>query len=203
MWNGAEAEHVANAKAASHRRDNNIDPFTEDQLRETAEMFDKLYHTKSNPAQFRGDRAGRAPPIVVDGDPCDSTDVDRRTDEEYRVLMEAARPRMQHIPSVTRADFERCATDPMALLCVTMLSESVRTTLGTINSRLRALMLSETPHDSLEDFQESCNAPEPAIQCGEFQLFVIYADYGVLCDFGADWVLRGYAFTCPRACVRS
>lgn len=209
LWRDADREHAENAVRASRRRDDNQDPFTEEQLSEAESLLDQLFQNKARPDLFHGNRAGRAPAVVVDGDPLgdDRTAADRRTDEEYSAQLEGARPRESEIPMLSPAEFARCNGDPYARLCTTTMSGPVRKALSTAHARLQSLMLSETEHADVTDFMHSCGALTyiGCNQAADLYLFGIYANYGVVCKLSATsaWALQAYAFTSSGRCVRS
>lgn len=204
MWRDSEAEYIRQVKAASRRRDEGVDPYTEEQLAETLRQVNELRACKMQPDKCRGDLSGSAPAIVVDGDPFGSHDNDRRTDDEYRAQVEAARPRADQIPILSAARLAQLSGDPMGALCTTTLTPVVRKALEAVNTKLRVHRLSETEHTSRRDFQDACGIPMFIADAEPLYLFGVYADYGVTCKFvQPGWVLESYAFTGSNLSVRS
>ena len=208
MWRESEEDFVRKMKAASHRRDYAIDPYTEDQLGDTVSQLDALRAATMQPDRCRGDLSGSAPPVVVDGEmPGDTaSDAERRTDDEYRAQIAAARPRCDVLPMLDADQVARHAADPLGMLCLTGMPMAVLNALTSTNSRLRLLRLSETEHSSRRAFQDAAGLMlyVRSSDTGGLHLFGVYGDYGVTCRISeAGWVLEGYAFTGTKLAVKS
>lgn len=207
MWNEAEQEYVCRVKAASHRRDKGINPYTEDQLTNTVQLLDRLRSAKMQPDQCRGDLSGSAPAIIIDGDLPNSQDADRRTDDEYRAQIAAARPRCETMQMLSANLVRRYTATPMNTLCLTGVPAVVLNALSAVDSRLRVLRLSQTPHESRRAFQDASglvlyvkSSNDGGSCC---HLFGVYGDYGVTCVAReTDWVLEAYAFTGKNTSMR-
>ena len=205
MWRECEEDYVRQAKSASHRRDHGIDPYTEDQLGHTVTLLDRLRTSTTQPDRCRGDLSGSAPPIVVDGDQPGGDDSDRRTDDEYRAQIAAARPRCSDIPPLSAEQVAQHASNPMGTLCLTGMPPAVLNALSSTNARLRLLRLSETEHATRREFQDASGLMlYVASAPGGLHLFGVYGDYGVMCRIREPgWVLEAYAFTGSKLAVRS
>lgn len=203
MWKEAERDYPVQVKAASRRRDEGRDAFTEEQLREAVGMLDALRAKKMQPDRCRGDLSGSAPAIVADGELTGVVNDERRTDKEYAVQAEAARPACERLVMPSAATTAR-QTDPFALLCITQLPSVVTVVLHSANLQLRRLRLSGTEHAGFAAFQQAASLPCFVSTDGTRHLFGLYAEYGVVCTLRpADWVLEHYCFIGSRSCVRS
>jgi len=156
---------------------------SEEHVRDAVAELDEL--RRKTTQNLAGDLAGCVPARTVDADDSELTEQERRV----------ARAHVDDAPVAMATEARMRTGYAWAAVDVRALSNYVRGILERADGRLRALMLSQTPHATRDDFCRNAGSLTFVQEAGTRVLFRVHGSFGVTCEFGDEGELLRYVFT--------